>query len=188
MQETNRKKIHTEEILPVMTRLIRRVWDKPRRLFLSASLLGLILLLICSFGCAPPPPDDGSGSSSGASNDLPEITEETISERINGARVRKVPEENGTAEPISWTFDEDEPKEIRVIEKQSNGARMTLLLDIKTWSAPDARDQRYLAGQIRTEWELQTNLVLRRWEIVKTENVSMKYKNLPKPPAQNSNR
>jgi hypothetical protein len=49
------------------------------------------------------------------------------------------------------------------------------------------RNPRSLAGQIRTEWELKTGWALRKWEIVETENISMKYKNLL-PPAQNSNR
>lgn len=187
MRAINRKEMHTKEFLPAAMRLIRRVCDKPRRLFLPASFLGLILLLAGSFGCAPPIAGDGSQSPSGE-NDIPEITQDIISERINGARVRKVPEENGAAEPISWTFDEDEPKEIRVIEKQTDGERVILLLDITTRSAPDAHDQRYLAGQIRTEWELETSLVIRRWEIVRTENISMKYKNLAKPSPQNSNR
>ncbi|MDQ6787265.1 MAG: hypothetical protein M3033_10695 [Acidobacteriota bacterium] len=111
-----------------------------------------------------------------------------IHERINYARVGQVPEENGAAEPISWTFVETEPKEIAVVEKQMEGERATIVLDIKTRSASNARDQRYLAGQIRTNWELKTGWALRKWEIVRTENISMKYRNLPKPPAQNSNR
>ncbi len=68
------------------------------------------------------------------------------------------------------------------------GERATIIIDIKTNSSPGARSPRYLAGQIRTKWELQTGWALRTWEIVETENISMKYKNLPKPPAQNSNR
>jgi hypothetical protein len=71
-----------------------------------------------------------------------------------------------------------------VVEKHVEGRHATIVLDIKTSSAPRARNQRYLAGQIRTEWELQTGWVLRRWEIVETENISMKYKDLPKPPEQ----
>jgi len=162
----------------------------PCATFLLSSFLGLALLLACSFGCAPSSsPGDGKQSpSASASNDLPELTDEVIREQINDTRVRQVPEENGTAEPISWSFDEEEPKEIAVIEKQMEGERATIVLDIKTRSASNAREQRYLAGQIRTQWELKTGWVLRKWEIVKTENISMKYRNLPKPPAQNSNR
>ncbi len=147
------------------------------------------MLLACSFGCAPSSPGDGKqNGSASASNDLPEITDETLREEINDAYVRQVPEENGAGEPISWRFNEEEPKEFTVVEKQMEGERATIIIDIKTQSAPNARSPRYLAGQIRTKWELQTGWALRTWEIVETENISMKYKNLPKPPAQNSNR
>jgi hypothetical protein len=190
MQATNRKDMLTDEFLPLKTRAIPHVRNAPRSSRLLSSFLGLALLLACSFGCAPSSSQgDGKQNPSGSeSNDLPELTEEMIRERINDASVREVPEENATAEPISWSFDEDEPKEIAVVEKQMDGARATIVLDIKTRSAPYVRNPRQLAGQIRTEWELKTGWALRTWEIVGTENVSMKYKNLPKPPAQNSNR
>jgi hypothetical protein len=155
--------------------------------FLLSSFLGLVLFLICSLGCAPSSLQQDGGPAS-ASSDLPELTDEMIRDRINWTRVRSVPDENGTGEPISWFFYEEEPKEIAVVEKQIDGEQATIVLDIKTQSSPRAREQRYLAGQIRTEWELQTGWVLRKWEIVRTENISMKYRNLPKPTAPNSNR
>ncbi len=190
MQAINRKDIRTDEFLPPTIGSIRHVRNVPRATFLLSSFLGLALLLACSFGCAPSSSQgDGKQSpSASGSNDLPELTEEMIHERINDAGVREVPEENGTAEPISWSFNEEEPKEIAVVEKQMEGERATIVLDIKTRSASYVRNPRYLAGQIRTEWELKTGWVLRKWEIVRTENISMKYRNLPKPPAQNSNR
>jgi hypothetical protein len=173
-----------------MMRSIRHVQNMPRRTFLLSSFLGLVLLLTCLSGCAPSSSQgDGSRSQGDSeSNELPELTEEAIRERINDAFVRNVPEENGAAEPISWSFDEEEPKEIAVVEKQMNGVRATIILDIKTRSAPNMRNPRFLAGQIRTEWELKTGWALRKWEIVGTENISMKYKNIPKPPGQNFNR
>lgn len=194
MPATNRKDMRIDKFLPFTmrtVRFVRRDWNAPRRTLTLSSFLGLVLLLACSFGCAPSSsPGDGkeSESASSASKDLPEITEELIRERINNTRVRQVPEENGTAEPISWTFAENEAKEIAVVGKKIEGERATLLLDIKTGSAPNARSPRYLAGQIRTEWKLETGWALRTWEIVETENISMKFKNLPKPSAQNSNR
>ncbi len=190
MQATNRKDMRIDEFLPLTIGSIWHVRNVPRATFLLSSFLGLALLLACSFGCAPSS-SQGDGNQSGSaseSNDLPELTEEMIRERINDAGVREVPEENGTAEPISWSFDEEEPKEIAVVEKQMESERATIVLDIKTRSASKARNPRYLAGQIRTKWELKTGWVLRKWEIVRTENISMKYRNLPKPPTQNSNR
>lgn len=192
MQATNRKDMSIDEFLQQTIKPNRHVQNFLRRTRLPSSVLGLALLLACSFGCAPDSSQgDGNRSSSASGlNSLPELTDEVIRERINYTRVRQIPEENGIAEPISWTFVENEPKEIAVVEKQLEGERATIILDIKTRSTPNARDRRVLAGQIRTEWELRTGWVLRQWEIVKTENVSMKYRNIPKPPppAENSNR
>lgn len=184
MPATNRKNMRTDEFLPFSVRTLPHFRELPRRAFLLSSFLGIALLLAGLSGCAPPKQNP---SASGA-NDLPELTEDLIRERINDTRVWEVPEENGAAEPIVWNFDENEPKEIAVVEKKIEGTRAAIVLDIKTRSAPHMRNPRSLAGQIRTEWELKTGWALRRWEIVGTENISMKYKNLPKPPAQNSNR
>ena len=147
--------------------------------FLRSSILGFALLATCSCG----PPSSQQGTSPGPT-DVPELTDELIHERINDAWIREVPEANGAAEPITWSFDESEPKEIAVVEKQVDGTRATIVLDVKTGSAPRSRNNLQLAGQIRTKWALQTGWVLRRWEIVETENISMKYKSLPKSPEQ----
>ena len=185
MPATNRKDMRIDEFLPLKIGSVRHFRNVLRRVFLLLTFLSLALLLAGSSACAPP----NRNSSDPASNDMPELTEEIIRERINYAAVWDVPEENGAAEPISWRFGEDEPKEITVVEKKVEGTRATIVLDIKTGTAPNRRNLRSLAGKIRTEWELKTGWALRRWEIVETENISMKYKDLPKPsPPQNSNR
>ena len=153
--------------------------------FLPSVFLVIALLLGCA--CAPTSPQ-GGGEQSAAGN-LPEITDDLIRERINWTWIRKVPAANGIDEPISWNFDENEPKEITVLEKQVNGDRATIVLDIKTTTQPRSRDPKYLTGQIRTEWELRSGWVLRQWEIADTENISVTYTKLPKPPPpENSNR
>lgn len=148
-------------------------------------LLFLLLVPISLTGCGGPP-ESSDGSASG---EMPEITEELIYERINDAWVADVmPEEAGNnKEPIFWNFDHDEPKEITVVDKQQNGTRATIVLDIKTNSASRARVDRRLAGQVRTEWELRTGWAMRRWEIAHTENISMIYKDIPKELPDNSN-
>ena len=151
-----------------------------RRLFPLLFLLP-IMLIACG---GPPTSSDASSSGSG---EMPEITDELIYERINDAWVADVPPEEPNKEPIFWNFDHDEPKEITVVDKHQNGTRATIVLDIKTSSAPRARVNRQLTGQIKTEWELRTGFVLRRWEIAHVENISMKYKDLPKTAADNSN-
>ncbi len=149
-------------------------------------LLILTPLLAVSFACAPQQNGRQDPAASG-SEPLPELSRKVIDDRINGARVYEVLPAEGIGEPIAWSFDEDEPKEIVVVDQKMDGPRATIILDIKTRSSPRANILRVLEGQIRTEWELETGFVLRRWEIVRTENISMKYKNLPKPTEQPAN-
>ena len=182
MPATNRKDMLKDEFLPLTMRSLRHFRNLPRSTRLLSSFLGLVLMAAFLSGCAPSASPEGDGAP------VPELTDDIIRERINDAAIWDVPEENGAGEPISWRFDDDEPKEIAVIEKQVDGDRATVVLDIKTRTGPNRRNPRSLAGQIRIEWELKTGWALRKWEIVNTQNISMKYKNLPKPPAQNSNR
>ncbi len=164
---------------------IRNAWAFRGTALLFSALLALLLAV--SLGCGPPS-SGGAGTQAGSSDEIPEITDEIINERINTTWLREVPEENGAAEPIHWGFRQSEPKEIAVIEKQMDGTRATITLDIKTRSSPRSREQRQLAGRLRTEWELQTGWALRTWEIVNAENISVKYRNLPKPSPQPSNK
>ena len=142
----------------------------------------LMLLVAGSTACGPP------ASSTAASGDTPELTDEVIHERINDARVYDIPPEEGTGNnnnnnpPITWGFDWDEPKEITVVSRDVRGKRATVVLDIKTRTNPQRRGPaRHVAGQIKTEWELETGWVLRRWEIDHVENISMKYRDDPPP-------
>jgi hypothetical protein len=122
-------------------------------------------------------------------SEAPELTDDIIRERINFAYVRGITDETGAGEPINWTFIEREPKEIQVIDKKIEGDHATVVLDIKTASSPRSRNPVTLAGQVKTEWQLRTGWVLRQWEIVDTENISMKYKHIPQQsPNENSNR
>lgn len=187
MPETKAKHKRLDESISLTMKLLRHIRHLPRRTL--STILGLALLLACSFGCAPSSSQgDEKSSASASTNDLPELTEDIIRERINYTRVRQIPDENGTAEPISWTFVENEPKEITVVDKRTEGNHATIVLDIKTGSGLNARNPRVLAGKIRAEWELKTGWALRKWEVVDTENISMKFRNLPEPPEQNSNR
>jgi hypothetical protein len=180
MRANKRKDMRANKFFPLLAKSGRKARHPSRDAFPLSLFLGLALLLACSSGCAPSS-SGGDGKAgepaSSASGDVPELTEEVIRGQINDTRVWEVPEENNAAEPIVWNFDEDEPKEIVVVDKQLEGERATIVLDIKTGSAPGRRNARSLAGQIRTKWELRTGWVLRKWEIVETENISMKYKN-----------
>ena len=139
------------------------------------SALMMALLLALSIGCGGPSPDDAS------TEGLPELTDELIRERLNGVRFGPVPPEEGNGEPISWRFFLDEPKEITILQKDIQGSSANVVLEIKTTSSPRSREPRHLAGRIRTEWQLSSGMVLRQWEVARTENLTVKYRNLPKP-------
>lgn len=132
------------------------------------SLLLLLFLSALTGACeGGPPPEDRR----------PEITLEDIGEDINGKQV-EVPAEGGASEPSSWQFLANEPKEIEILEKQLAGNRATVVVDMRTRTSPRAEEQGYakrLAGRLRLHYELQTHFVLRKWEIVRIENISFAY-------------
>ena len=132
------------------------------------SLLLLLILSALAGACeGGPPPEDQP----------PEITLESIREDLNGQRVG-VPAEGDASEPSSWRFFPAEPKEIEIIEKQLAGDKATFVIDLRTRTSPRSEQQGYtkkLAGRLRLHYELHTGFVLRKWEIVRIENISFAY-------------
>jgi hypothetical protein len=105
------------------------------------------------------------------------MTVETIREGINGQRVG-VPGEGGASELSSWRFFLNEPKEIEILEKQLAGDKAIFVIDLRTRTSPRAEQQgitKKLAGRLRLHYELKSYFVLRRWEIVRIENISFAY-------------
>ena len=150
-------------------------------IFLSFVLLALVSLSACTSSSTNVNPQV-------TTDKRPELTEEKIRETLNDARVRNVPEKANASKPISWSFESDEPKEFKAIETQLDGERATVVIDLTTRSAADARNPQELSGKIRLHYELQRGWVLRQWQIVKVENISMTYRNLVKPEPMTNNR
>jgi len=108
---------------------------------------------------------------------LPEITLENIREDINGQRV-SVPPEDGASKSSSWRFFLNEPKEIEILEKRLAGYKATFVINLQTRTSPRAEQQgitKKLAGKLRLHYELNSYFVVRKWEIVRIENISFKY-------------
>ncbi len=143
-----------------------------------ALLTFVLLVLVSSSACTSSP---NNVNPRVTADKRPELTKEKILETLNDARVRSVPEQANASKPISWNFDSDEPKEFKAIETQSDGDKATVVMDLTTRSAAEARNPQELSGKIRLHYELQRGLVLRQWQIVKVENISMTYRNLVKP-------
>ena len=136
-----------------------------QRIFHHLLLVGL---LACGGACT------GGGSSPPADDQRPEITAEKIREDINGERV-KVPPAEGITESRSWGFYRNEPKEIEIVEKQLDGDSATIVIDMRTGSAPQAEKPKKLSGRLRLHYRLEKGLVLRQWEIVEIDNLSFAY-------------
>lgn len=140
-----------------------------------------IMLVLCAalITAACGGPNNTSPDSASSGDAPPELTDELIRERLVGSAVWEVPDASGIGRPITWHFIQSEPKDVVIVDRQVNGNDATVTLDIRTTSSPRSREKRYLEGRLRTEWHLRRGMVLRRWEIVGTENISMTYKNLP---------
>jgi hypothetical protein len=143
------------------------------RIALRAALL--VAVLAAAGACGPdpevpkPPPDA-----------LPELSDERIRETLFDAWVEEVPEEAGAAQPISWHFMRDEPTEVAVVERQMDGEKATVLVDVTARSAPRSRSPKVLSGRLRLHYELRTVVFLRKWRIAYVDNVSMTYREGPK--------
>ena len=131
-------------------------------------LLLLLFLSALAGACeGGPPPEDR----------LPEITLENIREDVNGKQVI-VPVEAGASESPSWRFYPNEPKEIEIVEKQLAGNQATFVIDMRTRTSPRSEQQGHtkrLAGRLRLHYELNSYFVVRKWEIMRIENISFAY-------------
>jgi hypothetical protein len=112
---------------------------------------------------------------------LPDLGDEKIRETLFEAEVREVPEEKGAARPIRWHFMRDEPTELTIVDRQIDGEKATVLVDVTTRTAPRSRSPKVLSGRLRLHYELQRMIILRKWRIVDIDNLSMKYREEPKP-------
>jgi hypothetical protein len=140
----------------------------------------LILLSLSLAGASACATNSQSGvkprTASARSDNRPEITDEKIRQNIVGKWVYDVPAEDTKLGKISWRFEAREPKEFSVLEKSIEGDRGTIVIDMKTGSWPGAKYPLQLSGKLRLHYELQSGWVTRRWEIVRVENLTMKYR------------
>jgi hypothetical protein len=87
-------------------------------------------------------------------------------------------EQDGASEPSSWRFLLNEPKEIEILEKQLASDKATLLINLRTRTSPRAEQKgitKRLAGNLRLHYELKSYFLVRKWEIVRIENISFNY-------------
>lgn len=147
--------------------------------------LAIALLLSALAACA----GCGGGNSAGGPTlsatpeKRPDLDLETVRKAINGAWVEDVPAADGKGKPEDWRFYHNEPKEIEIIEQKVEGDTATVVVNMKTRSAPRDRVQKSLEGQLRLHMRLETELFFREWDVAEVENISFKYTMLQPPPS-----
>jgi hypothetical protein len=94
--------------------------------------------------------------------DHPKITEEQLGKDIVG---------KNTGEGIlSWQFEKDEPREIKILETHYSGNKATIIIDMKTESAPRSLTHTKMSGRLRLQYEWIAN----EWNLVQVENLTFK--------------
>ena len=128
----------------------------------------------------PPQPSDTP------QDNRPDITPETVRERLGYARVR-APNVENEKETVPWRFSRRELQEVNVVDRKFDGDRAQICVDVKTHSVPGAEKPVSSEGRLRLDFELESGLILRQWELRHIENISFKfrreYKEEPKPSA-----
>lgn len=145
----------------------------------------IILLLTLGVACGGGDAPDNN-TAPAASDDRPEITEETIKEHLVGEFLRRIPAADGSKQTSSWSFQRNEPKTVQIVEKKVESESAVVVIDIKTGSHPDNEDKIELWGQLRLHYQLESGWVLRQWEIRHIDNLSFVFKREPRPNASPS--
>jgi hypothetical protein len=92
----------------------------------------------------------------------PKITLEAIQRDLVG--------KNAGEGIVSWTFDKNEPREISIVESKYEGDNATIIIDIKTHSAPGSIMKSQMAGKLRLHYERIKN----EWSLTRIENLTFK--------------
>ena len=92
----------------------------------------------------------------------PEITLENIQKDIVGKKAGE--------DLLAWTFAEDEPREISIVENKYEGDKATIIIDMKTQSAPAVLIKSKMAGMLRLHYEWIAN----KWNLIRVENLTFK--------------
>ena len=92
----------------------------------------------------------------------PKITLENIQKDIVG---------KNTGEGLmAWTFAKNEPREISIVESKYEGDKATIIIDMKTQSAPGSWIKSKMAGKLRLYYEW----IAGEWNLIRVENLTFK--------------
>jgi len=70
----------------------------------------------------------------------------------------------------TWTFDENELREISILESKYEGDKATIIIDMKTQSAPGSLMKSKMAGKLCLHYEW----IAEEWKLNQVENLAFK--------------
>lgn len=145
-------------------------------------ILSAVILVAFASACSPESPDAAqppqTRSEPRSGDSLPvqltqkaDITVAKILADIVGKQVR-VNDAAGEAQPMDWKFEEDEPKQAEILERQEKDNSIALVVQMNTGGAPGSEDANVqLAGRLRLHYEWNG----REWILRRIENVTFRY-------------
>ena len=71
---------------------------------------------------------------------------------------------------VTWTFDKNESREISIVESKYEGDIATIIIDVKTQSAPGAIIKSQMAGKLSLHYERKN----KEWNLTRIENLTFK--------------
>ena len=146
------------------------------------TIVSLVALVAFSSACSlesPDPAQSAQTSSERRSGDsvrvqlaqASEITVAKILKDIIGQQVQ-VTDSAGEAQPMEWTFEENEPKHAEILERQAKGNSIALIIQLNTGGAPGSDDANVqLTGRLRLHYERSGQ----GWVLKRIDNVTFRY-------------
>lgn len=136
------------------------------------------IALFCAVAACSPPPQSSAGGPSGpairtANQDAPqpEITVEKIVRDVI-RRVVKVAGVNGDSPPTDWTFEADEFKQVKILEREATPAAATITVFMTTRNNPGPDDEAVqVSGKLRLHYRRKGG----EWVLTTIENLTFRY-------------
>lgn len=129
--------------------------------------LGIVSVLLLSFS------DATFAQRKKRQTPRPTISNAKIYKDIVGKTLKEIPSETTGSDLISWTFAENEPKEIEVLEKKFIGDEARITIKMLTQDADSNNNSKWarLRGNLRLHYER----IAGDWLLTEVENLTFKY-------------
>jgi hypothetical protein len=105
---------------------------------------------------------------------LPQKTEITVAKVLKDIIGKQVQATDaaGQAQPMSWTFEENEPKQVEILERQAKDNDIALIIQMSTSGAPGSQDANVqLTGRLRLHYQWNNQ----DWILGRIDNVTFRY-------------